>query len=146
LSEKNGSTVMNDVLAHVIDNWTFLDNKLVIHGRVIEMAVRPSIRRSGLAGSSYDSDEFPLYAKLELDDLKCDIVIEHPEAEIVASGGDLAIVGAVARQFARTIELAAFEVMLQHEETVYNARDLAQSPKFQKEVTTTDRVVTASTI
>lgn len=131
--------VEDPALLHVIDGWDIFGDKLIIHGHIEAMTVSTTIRRAGLGGDAYDSDEIRTYTKMLPKNLGCDIIIDKPVPMIREGGDGLAIVGHVLERFARETSLKTYEVMVKHNETVHALKDGRPQKKrvsAGKEVTT----------
>ena len=117
------SETEDPALLHVINGWKIVNDKLVIHGHIEAMTVSAKIRRAGLGGDKYDSDEFQSWTRMLPKDLKCDFIMDNPEAAIIEGGDDLAVVGYVLERFARETSLQTYNVMVRHNETVHALKD-----------------------
>ena len=87
---------------------------LVIEGRVTELSASWTMKRG-----NYQSDSMTAQMKLEPKNLKCDLLVYHPEAEIIAAKGDLGVVAEVFRQFGNMMGREGQKVMVTHLANVY---------------------------
>ena len=64
------------------------------------------------------------YVKLDFDNpgspFKCDLVVRHPQAEIVQAGGDLGIVEIALRQLSAVASRSGHQAMVEHQELIYS--------------------------
>ena len=103
-----------DALRYVIDRWGYKGDKIVIEGRVTEIAATMHLKRG-----DYQSDAISATVKLEPKNLKCDLVVNKPIPEIEETGDDLAIVGLVFRRFGAELALQAQDIMVEHMKNMY---------------------------
>lgn len=101
-------------IKHVIDRW-YLDDApenavLVIEGHVTEMTTSWTIK---------EGDWLNAKVTYEPMNLKCDILVYHPQAAIIAEKGDLGIVAEVFRQFGTMTGREAKRVMVAYQHKVY---------------------------
>ena len=115
-------------ILYVLKRWGEMGDSLVIEGRVEAMTATWELKRG-----EYNSENLRSHSRYLPDNLKCDIIIRKPEAEIVTAGGDIGIVGAVFRQFARELGNATFQLMVQHMDAVYHAHPTAALEPVREE-------------
>jgi len=104
----------DEALRYVIDRWGYVGGKIVIEGRVTEIAVTMHLKRG-----DYQSDAISATLTMEPKGLKCDLVVNKPVPEIEETGDDLAIVGLVFRRFGVELALQSQSIMVEHMQRCY---------------------------
>jgi hypothetical protein len=106
-------------LKYILERWKLTEDSppntaLVIEGHVSTISVKWTLKRGHYASDSIDG-----MIVLQPDNLKCDLLVYHPQAEIIAARGDLGVVGEVFRQFGRMAGIKLQEVAKAHMQEVY---------------------------
>ena len=104
----------NDALKYVLKRWDLIDapegTVLVIEGRITEITTSWTVK---------EGDWLNAKVTYEPMNLKCDILVYHPQAAIIAEKGDLGIVAEVFRQFGTMTGREAKRVMVAYQHKVY---------------------------
>lgn len=128
--QKLGETDDPGIL-YVIERWGMVEDQVVIETRITGFDVTWQMHRG-----NYQSDELKGRIKVETENLKCDIVIQKPTAEIIESEGDLGIVGQVYRRFVAEARLQTHEAMKDHMNILHLAKNEKAARVDAKEVPT----------
>jgi hypothetical protein len=114
------SRVPDAAIQYVLEGYRFIDDKsLVIRGNIVALSAEWIIKRG-----EYSSETIRAYAQVQFgqnsaEPFKCDFVVREPRIKIIEAEGDTAIVREVYQQFARLLDLATSNLMVEHLQTIY---------------------------
>lgn len=106
---------VSPALQYVLDEWHLDDApehaNLVIEGRITEMTTSWTIKQGDWLNAKMTYEPM---------NLKCDLLVYHPRAAIIAERGDLGIVAEVFRQFGNMTSRESKRIMLVHQGKEYS--------------------------
>ncbi len=113
------SRVPDAAIQYVLDRYHYIDGTLIVQGHIAAMSAEWTIKRG-----EYSSDSVRAYAQMQFgqnssEPFKCDFVVREPRIKVIDSDGDTAIVREVYQQFARLLDLATNNLMVEHLQTLY---------------------------
>ena len=101
----------DEALRYVIDRWGYVGDKIVIEGHITEMTTSWTIKQGDWLNAKMTYEPI---------NLKCDLLVYHPQAAIITERGDLGIVAEVFRQFGNMTSRESRRIMLVHQGKEYS--------------------------